>query len=142
MQAAEQTHPHIIVADDTEVVRLTVSYLIHRFYPSANLTVVNNGHEVLQAHTHHPAALILTDHWMPVMNGIELLQTISGRGDLTPFIVMSGDASIALRVTVRHAIRFIRKPFSVRQLQDVALALLPPDYDIITWTIPDCKSEL
>jgi len=142
MQGDGHDHPHIIVADDTEVVRLTVSYLIHRFYPGAHLTVVSNGHEALQSHNHYPAALILTDHWMPVMSGIELLQTIRGRRDLTPLIVMSGDASIAPQVTTRHAARFIHKPFSVRQLQEVALALLPPSYRIITWTIPDCKSGL
>jgi DNA-binding NtrC family response regulator len=141
MQGDGQDHPHIIVADDTEVVRLTVSYLIHRFYPGANLTVVNNGHEALQSHNQHPAALILTDHWMPVMSGVELLQTIRGRRDLTPLIVMSGDASIAPRVTAQHAARFIHKPFAVRQLQEVALALLSPNYRVITWTIPDLQSE-
>jgi CheY-like chemotaxis protein len=136
-----QHPPYIIVADDTEVVRLTVSYLIHRFYPGATLTAVSNGLEAMMSHVHRPAALILTDYWMPVMNGIDLLQTLRNQGDMTPCVVMSGDKTVVAQVTPFQATRFIYKPFSVRQLEEVALSLLPPSYRRITWTVPDRSSR-
>lgn len=99
MTRAVLKQPHIILADNTELVRITVSYLVNRFYPEATVSVVTNGIEVLMMHAQRPANLILTDYLMPPLGGVELLQTLRSRGDVTPVIVTANDATTAIRVT-------------------------------------------
>lgn len=119
---------HILLAEDdfllrhmlTEVLSL-MGYLV---------TPVSNGREALTLLQTHPATpdLIITDLWMPEMDGNRLWQAV--RTDLQhpaiPFIFISGTtlpADIATAID-RGRTMFIAKPFYIDSLMLMMQTLL------------------
>jgi CheY-like chemotaxis protein len=62
--------------------------------------------------------LVLTDHYMPGMTGVELVGEIRSRFGWLPVIVMSAHASkgLALQIAESASDGFIGKPFTLNQL--------------------------
>lgn len=65
----------------------------------------------------HPGCLLL-DLRMPEMSGLELLQSLRGRGIRIPVIMLTGyaDVDIAVRSLKAGAAEFFRKPVEIRTL--------------------------
>lgn len=104
----------ILVVDDSRAMRA----IVHRTLRQAgfsNLEVVEagNGKEALdKVHEEHPQ-LIICDLNMPVMNGLEFLQTLRADGDETPFGFVSslGNTAKQQEAIGAGASFFITKPF-------------------------------
>jgi len=118
--------PHILIAEDHPAVRDVFTSIVARTYPTCTITAVANGAEALAVYEAHGADLLITDYAMPIMAGLALIQTLRARQATIPILVLSMDTSIAEAVLHAGANRFLPKPFSLPELQQALIELLPP----------------
>ncbi len=71
----------------------------------------------------HPYDLLIVDHRIPGMGGIQLLAALRKSYGNTPAIMMSGDPAIADSIET-GATAFLAKPFRMSQLLDEATKAL------------------
>jgi DNA-binding NtrC family response regulator len=101
----------VLVVDDDEQERASLSAMIASFGYTAE--VARDGEEALDKLSSSSVDVILTDLMMPRMDGFQLLQTLLGRGDLTPAIVLTGFGNIDHAISIVHDLRafwFMEKP--------------------------------
>ena len=111
---------HILLVEDSPEVSMTVSEIL----ATAGHTVkaAPSGTEALAYLKAEKFDLIVTDIWMPGMDGIALLKEIRGAGNTIPVVVISGGAPNApLTYTAPLAATFganvvIYKPFEKTEL--------------------------
>lgn len=82
---------------------------------------VQNYHDpvtFLQEFSPHWRGCILTDFFMPTMNGIELIHELKQRNNALPIIVLSGHGSmeVAKQAKENGAAAFLNKPFKIEKL--------------------------
>ena len=118
--------PHILIAEDHAVVRNLLTTIVARTYPTCTITAVENGAEALGVFQVRGADLLITDYAMPVMTGLELIQTLRVQQATVPILVMSMNTAIAEAVLQAGANRFLPKPFAIQDLQQALIDLLPP----------------
>ena len=117
----------IVVIDDQEPIRRIVRRALE-----------NDGHEVFEASDgevgmalleQEPADVVITDIFMPGMDGIQTLRAIRKRFPAIKVIAMSGGDSTGL-LDLRHdaellgAMKSIQKPFSARDIVEVVRSVL------------------
>ncbi|MCK9211767.1 MAG: PAS domain S-box protein [Ignavibacteriaceae bacterium] len=83
----------ILLVDDSKTDRLLYSKILKSFVPDYEILLAGNGEEAWQIIEETSLALIITDHTMPKMNGIELVKNlrssvIKGKPQI---IILSGD---------------------------------------------------
>ena len=110
----------ILVVDDELPVRLART----RTLGEAGYTVVgtNSGPEALDLLQKHPVDLIISDHYMPEMSGIDLLKLVRVRHPHIVRIILTGDkdTELALRsINESEVYRFIRKPWDNSDLRTI-----------------------
>ncbi|HUL29836.1 MAG TPA: sigma-54 dependent transcriptional regulator [Thermodesulfobacteriota bacterium] len=109
----------ILVIDDEPILR-----------DSLEVALKTSGYEVLTARTGEEGLeqfrtenpdLILLDHWLPGINGDEVLRRIKEGDAEIPVIVMTAQGSIDLAVNSMKmgALDFLVKPFELDQVEDV-----------------------
>ena len=111
---------HILLVEDSPEVSMTVREIL----ASVGHTVAEapQGREALKLLAAGKFDLIVTDIWMPGMDGIALLKEIRGSGNSIPVVVISGGAPNApLTYTAPLAATFganevIYKPFEKDEL--------------------------
>ena len=111
---------HILLVEDSPEVSMTVREILE----NANHTVddADSGTAALKVLKANKYDLIVSDIWMPGMDGIALLKEIRGSGNNIPVIVISGGAPNApLTYTAPLAATFganvvIYKPFEKAEL--------------------------
>ena len=110
----------LLLVDDSKTMRL----LMHRAVRQAgyrDLTVceAENGVVALEKVKSEKPRLIISDWLMPEISGMELLQTLRERGDLTPFGFITSQASKRLEeyALSNGASFMIVKPFNVDEVQ-------------------------
>ncbi len=107
----------ILVIDDEPILR-----------DSLQMALSDQGYEVLTARTGEEGLkyfdqenpdVILLDHWLPGINGDEVLRQIKEKDVETPVIVMTAQGSIELAVNSMKmgAFDFLVKPFELDQLE-------------------------
>ena len=73
----------------------------------------------------HPPALILLDYAMPAMNGLQLARALRARGVKAPIALVTGYAELSESdVASAELAGLLRKPFTMRELQDLLKQLL------------------
>ena len=75
---SEQTHARVLVVDDSSVNRAVLSAFLKKARVGSYSQAVN-GVEAFEklvesANANEPFNIVLTDYWMPVMNGAELVE--------------------------------------------------------------------
>lgn len=109
----------ILVIDDEPILR-----------DSLAVALTQQGYEVMTAHTGEEGLerfregspdLVLLDHWLPGMNGDEVLQKIKEQDPEIPIVMMTAQGSIELAVNSMKlgAFDFIMKPFELEQIEDL-----------------------
>jgi two-component system, sensor histidine kinase and response regulator len=76
--------------------------------------------EALEAHSQHPADIVLLDHKLPGMSGIDLLGRLADQQADLLVIMITAYASLetAIAATKRGAYDFLAKPFTPQELKD------------------------
>src|SRR5438045_6911200 len=101
----------VLVVDDDGEQRDAVSAMVSAkgYLPEQ----AQNGEEALEKLGSGSYNAIVTDLFMPVLDGAQLLRTLLERGDLTPAIVLTGFGDIGHAVSIVHdlgAFWFLEKP--------------------------------
>ncbi len=99
-----------VVDDDEQVLQLLVAVVRSI---GLEVAVYRSAEEFLEGGDHRSPGCLVTDVRMSGMSGVDLQETLGGRGILLPVIVMSGDPDVAtvVRAMRNRAIDFLQKPF-------------------------------
>jgi two-component system, response regulator YesN len=111
----------ILVVDDEPDVGDVVGRMVKRLLPAADVRVVANAAQALDALTAQPVDVVLTDLWMPVMDGAQLAQTIKARWPTIRVVLISGSSERVLDQAAQaaQADSYLLKPFSRAELATV-----------------------
>lgn len=107
--------PIIYVVDDDPLICLQVASFLKEH--GAAVQCYSDGPSLLAIESLQ-AGLVLLDHHMPQLSGLEVLKAISLRRDCLPCVMMSGKADIELAVHAMKlgALDFLEKPFTAVDL--------------------------
>jgi phosphoserine phosphatase RsbU/P len=105
----------ILVVDDSRMMRLALVRALHEI-GFENVKEASDGHQALELIHQRRFDLMLLDIEMPVMTGLEVLQTLRGRppAEWFPVIVVSGsdETGSAVRCIEAGAEDYLPKPFN------------------------------
>ncbi len=120
MERQYSMYIHNILTIDDEVANLNALKRI--FNPDYNVFSATNCKDALAIMESEEIALILADHKMPGMTGIEFMEEIRHRYPDTVRIIITGytDEKLLMdAINVGHVYSFISKPWDVEELRDV-----------------------
>ncbi len=101
----------ILVVDDDAGVRLTICALLERNHLTCE--VFERGPDALEAMRKGPVALVISDHRMPDMSGIELLQAIHRAWKNTRMLLVTGaETPTVILDAIGIGARVLLKPFA------------------------------
>lgn len=108
----------ILITDDEKVLRAGIRKILSEAFPEIQLLEARNGQEALDLLHTNAIDILLTDIRMPVMNGIELMKTLSTQADCPHILVLSGydEFSYAREAIACRAKTYILKPIDRNEL--------------------------
>ncbi len=109
----------ILVIDDEPILRESLKVALET--SGYDVLTARTGEEGLESFQKENPDLILLDHWLPGMNGDEVLRRIKESHPDLPVIVMTAQGSIELAVSSMKmgAFDFLVKPFELDQIEAV-----------------------
>lgn len=116
--------PRILVADDTETIRMLLSVALQA--EGYSVVTAHNGSEAYSTGISQKIDLAILDHLMPGLLGLEVLEKWVAEGITFPVIMLSGvdEEATVLECLRMGATDFVRKPFRVNELiARISLAL-------------------
>jgi DNA-binding NtrC family response regulator len=116
MKAAQEKH--VLVVDDEEAVRESLSVVLTR--EGYSVSAAESGEEALRLLKERPIQLIISDHNMPNMSGVELLKLVRERHPHILRIMLTGDPdpqTIIRSINEGEVYRFIKKPWDNTMLR-------------------------
>lgn len=107
----------ILLVDDNKTDRLLYTKILRSITPDYEVEMASNGKEALEKIISEAPALVISDHEMPEMNGIQLVKEI-GRSDFKgkpPLIILSSDVDLNItqyyqELGIEH---IFRKPVNI-----------------------------
>jgi len=111
--------PHIVIAEDEADVREFLYRAFSRHAPTCQITTVGNGAAALQLINESGCDLLISDHRMPLMTGVELIQAIRANGAAFPAIIISADMTAEAAAVEAGANAFFFKPLSMSQIREI-----------------------
>ena len=85
----EPRPPRVIVVDDQEWIREIAVQVVHLTLPSAEIVAKKDGLEALMAFRQGGADFVVTNHHMPRMDGMELIQELRMAAPDLPIVMIS-----------------------------------------------------
>lgn len=125
---------HVMVVDDIAINRTILERQLNLL--GLEVTLCTNGKNAL-SQLDHTVDLILTDHNMPEMDGLELAEAVQARDDAPPVILLSSDPGAAEKDPARkylHAL--MQKPVPRKQLFEKLESLGPQEPVVPVQTAP------
>jgi DNA-binding NtrC family response regulator len=107
----------ILVIDDEPILRDSLRVALEA--SGEDVLTARTGEEGLDLFQKESPDLVLLDHWLPGMNGDEVLQAIKETNPDIPVIVMTAQGSVELAVNAMKmgAFDFLIKPFELDQIE-------------------------
>lgn len=117
--------PTLYIVDDNKAVCQSLEFLFDSFC-NVNVTAYNNPLSFLHEFSNDWHGCLLIDLFMPVMNGIDLLEELKIRKNQLPVIIISGHGGndAVTKAMQAGACKFITKPFKVEELLEVVKTIL------------------
>lgn len=108
----------IHLVDDDEAIRHSASFMLR--HAGFRVKTYADGVTFLDAAAAAERGCILLDVQMPVMDGLEVQETLNARGVAMPVIVLTGhgDVAVAVRAMKAGAVDFVEKPYAKQTLID------------------------
>ena len=108
--------PTVFIVDDEERVCLSLGVILKN--AGYRYAYATSGESALKAIAGHKFDLILSDVHMPGIDGFELLERTLSLMPGTPFVLMTGDATVDAAVTALRmgAYDYLKKPFEPEEL--------------------------
>ena len=109
----------ILVIDDEPILRDSLEVALKT--SDYEVLTARTGEEGLEQFRRENPDLILLDHWLPGINGDEVLRRIKEEEPEVPIIVMTAQGSIEMAVSLMKmgAFDFLVKPFELDQVEDL-----------------------
>jgi CheY-like chemotaxis protein len=117
--------PHILIVDDEPAMRTVIAHIITHRHPASTLTLVEDGAAALQAFQESPIDLVITDGFMPVMDGVALTSALRALPSSVPIVMLSASAELERAAISAGVSRFLTKPVPLGLLRQVIADLLP-----------------
>lgn len=117
--------PQIIVAEDDPAIRTLLMRIVPRVLPGAAVLAATSGEEALELYLVHGADLLITDHLMGGLSGIDLALAVRAGHPNLPVLIVSATAGSPVALRPDRATRFVPKPFKVEAIEAAIAALLP-----------------
>jgi PAS domain S-box-containing protein len=112
----------ILLVDDSSTDRILYAKILKNIAPDYEIITANNGQEALDMLLSKSPALIIIDHFMPVMTGIEFMQeynklTMKGK---PPVVVLSGDLGKGEQIAFSElGVEYVfQKPVNIGSFKD------------------------
>jgi len=107
----------ILIIDDEPILRNSLEVALK--VSGYDIIAAQSGEEGIGLFRKESPDLILLDHWLPGINGDEVLRLIREKDTETPVIIMTAQGSIELAVNSMKmgAFDFLVKPFDLEQLE-------------------------
>lgn len=113
---ADGSRPRVLIADDEPDMRRFLAMQLDE----ADLIEAEDGQQALELAKQHRPALILLDHMMPEMDGVEVCKALRANHDTreTPIVILTAraDEATKLEALTAGASDFVTKPFSSAEL--------------------------
>jgi len=111
-----------IVDDEDEILDLIEQILTEE---GLRVRRFNRAEELLEIAEKEPFDLIISDLMLPGLTGLDLLDRLHGMGISTPFVLITGYASLdtAIDAVNRGAFSYIKKPFNIEEIRFVVKRL-------------------
>jgi CheY-like chemotaxis protein len=116
--------PTILLVEDEPDVLDFLLRAVERIAPGATLLKAANGADALALFQRRPCSLVISDHRMPLMTGLELLVALRGFSSV-PFIMLSADTLIAPQAYAAGVSEFLEKPMSLQALRAAVRRYIP-----------------
>jgi CheY-like chemotaxis protein len=118
-EITERSGPTILIVDDDPDVRISLRQLLE-FY-GYHVVEAGNGVEALEVLARKPVSFMITDLYMPRMDGIELLREVRNGSSRPRTVAMSGvihleQAMSTAAASLLGADAVLDKPFTRQQL--------------------------
>src|SRR5687767_13076695 len=118
---------HVIIAEDDVGIGAIIARVVVRTYPTASIFALTNGRDALLLYDQRGADLLITNHDMPGLSGLSLVEMLRVvRKATLPIIMVSADSSIQQRAFALGVNEFLVKPFTLEQLLQTLTRVLPP----------------
>jgi two-component system response regulator AdeR len=108
--------PSVLIVEDEEDWLILLRHELDKMNGFINTRSARNGVEALEIIKNHPPDVIISDIMMPVMTGLELLESVRRNFSTrnTPFIIITSSDERELRETALRmgANDFLIKPFA------------------------------
>jgi len=107
----------ILIIDDEPIIRESLQVALGR--PGLDVLTARTGEEGLELFGRDSPDLVLLDHWLPGINGDQVLQRIKDANPEIPVIIMTAQGSVDLAVQSMKmgAFDFLVKPFELDQIE-------------------------
>jgi CheY-like chemotaxis protein len=117
---------HILVVEDDLAIAQTLLFAL-RLLPDVEVVRSANAEEALIQLAQQVPDIILTDHHMHGMSGVDLVRQLRGQGITVPMILITAYDTIQLQREARDAgiTEIVPKPFQIDQLLEQVGTLLP-----------------
>lgn len=113
----------LLVEDEADVRRFFARALIN-VAPQIEIVQAADGREGLEHFHREPFDLILSDHKMPHMTGVELLRAVRAVSAI-PFLLITADRSVEGHAFDAGASDLLSKPISITALRSAVARYLP-----------------
>lgn len=128
----------ILVTDDNEINLKVISSLLKSY--DIRVDVANSGKKAIEMCSNNPYDIILMDHMMPVMDGVEAMQRIRTLLDDDSYrsviVAVTANAISGVRdMLLKEGFDdYLSKPIDISLLEDMLLRFLPEELVVKTYT--------
>jgi two-component system chemotaxis response regulator CheY len=128
MSAMLPLPPAVLLVDDEPYARQLVMSQLLMYLPADTILSASDGRHALQYLDTCAIRLLITDHQMPNLTGLELIDIVRERYPDTCIILISGDVDNHIeRCGSEHGADYIlMKPFCIAELRGILEQVLPP----------------
>lgn len=112
----------ILIADDEKMIRLSLQSMLEELYPNEHMYIhASNGQAAIAQVQKLPPDIAFLDIRMPLMNGLEALETCRKLSPSTKWIILSGyaDFEYAQKAITLSAYSYLLKPVDLATLKQV-----------------------
>jgi CheY-like chemotaxis protein len=115
----------VLLAEDENDIRNFLTRALPFLIPGAKVLALVDGRAALEAFNASHFDMVVSDHQMPRMTGLELLGAVRAQAS-TPFIVLSADQSIGPAAIAAGASCFLDKPITLEELRKALYNVILP----------------
>ncbi|MCR4317075.1 MAG: response regulator [Planctomycetes bacterium] len=114
----------VLIIDDEKNIRLTMSHTLEDLELEIDTAV--NGEEAIEKMDKRDFSLVFLDLRMPGMDGMDVLREIRKHHSKTPVVIITAHGTVdnAVEAMKLGVADFIQKPFSPREIRDLAMSVL------------------